>query len=847
MVLIGNANTGKTTLLNTLTGANEHTGNWHGVTVEEKSRFFSHNNAVWEVVDLPGVYSLSPFSYDEKVACSYVLSHADKLFLNAVDLHAICKNLYLTLDLKILGCKSILLVNTFGKSVTGFENVFESVFGEKPILFDFADKKNLGLLKDEIVKAKHGEKVKQNLAEKIFSKGLYDFLSRFAKKQNIDFFYAMKVFENDETVLKSNKTLLIEKNKFLTENLDKLLKCDGFVLSFQQKNIFEKMKRVGAPKYDNAFIKINKKYLDKYLNSKNNNKKNQKNGINDKNCEANNVSLKKIKNIKRNKKLRFSVLVGKNREIRNFFQEINDKKQAKLFFENIVLDMIVFEKQKFIAENFSVLQKEIDRQMSFAKHGKKKEKLASGQREHASERKEKKSKKLGHGQGGYGEEFLDRILLNRFLAIPIFLTVMLFVFYITFFSVGAFLSDGLSFVIQTLLGGMLIDFLSSFCSVGWVVGLVEVALVDGVGSLVCFLPQIVFLFLFLAILEDSGYLSRIAFCLEDVFKKVGLSGKSVYTLLMGFGCSASAVLTARNMENKASKIKTAILTPYMSCSAKLPIYAVLGGAFFGAGNVLIIFLLYLLGVMVALAVSMLFDRLGLKNREEVFILEFPPYRLSRPSHILKIVWTSLKMFLIKITTIFVSMSVIVWTLSSFSFEFAYVVESGGKSMLEVMGEFFAPVFAPLGFNNWGAVSALLAGVVAKEIVVSSIAIFNGIKENSSVSEVGDSLKDSASAVHFSAASALSYMSFCLLYCPCLATMAVLKKEIGLKWTLIAILVQLLVAYGVSFVIFNLYNVFTALGLATTLLLALALFLIVSSVVFFFRKICFGRICGCSKN
>lgn len=301
---------------------------------------------------------------------------------------------------------------------------------------------------------------------------------------------------------------------------------------------------------------------------------------------------------------------------------------------------------------------------------------------------------------------------------------------------------------------------------------------------------------------------------------------------MGFGCSASAVLTARNMDNHNAKVKTAILTPYMSCSAKLPIYAVLGGAFFGAGNILIIFLLYLLGVFVALLVSVILDKFGLRASKSVFILEFPPYRIPKVSRILNLIWLNMKIFLIKVTTIFISVNVIVWCLSSFSFNFSYVLISGEKSMLQVLGEVLAPLFLPLGFNNWGAVSALLAGFVAKEIVVSSIAIFNGININANDmnNQVSQSILNPTSAVHFTSASAISYMSFCLLYCPCLATFAILRKEIGLKWTFISTTIQLMVAYIIAFIVFNLYKLAEFIGIINTICLVLFAFLILISII-----------------
>ena len=438
----------------------------------------------------------------------------------------------------------------------------------------------------------------------------------------------------------------------------------------------------------------------------------------------------------------------------------------------------------------------------------------------------------------YGESKLDKFFLNRFLALPMFLLIMGIIFYLTFFSIGAFLSAFLGDFIQNILGAKLIDLISSICNIPWVIGLFENGIVAGLGSILSFLPQVVLLFLFLSILEDSGYLARIAFSFEDIFKKVGLSGKSVYTLLMGFGCSATACLTARNMEDKNSKIKTAMLTPYMSCSAKLPIYAVLGGAFFGASNVFVVFFLYLLGVFVAIILSMILEKTVLKSKNQSFILEFPPYRIPKIKRIFNIISDNLKQFIIRIGSVIFSMNIIVWLLGSFSFCFAYVPTDGGMSMLESLGRFLSPIFIPLGFGNWGATSALLAGLVAKEIIVSSIAIFNGIN-SSDVSinkQIQASIINPNSSVFFTQSSVLSYLVFCLFYMPCIATMSVLNKEIGIKWTLISIIIEFVLAYFISFIVYNIYNLCLTYGFGFILIFVICIAIVLFSIIFVVRHL-----------
>ena len=436
------------------------------------------------------------------------------------------------------------------------------------------------------------------------------------------------------------------------------------------------------------------------------------------------------------------------------------------------------------------------------------------------------------------------------MCLPIFFGILFLVFYLTFFSVGAFFSDLLRTFIQDIVGKGLVDLLSSFIGVRWVIDLFEIGIVGGVGSLIAFLPQVILLFFFLSLIEDSGYLARVAFMFEDLFSKVGLSGKSVYTLLMGFGCSTTAALTARNMEDKNAKIKTALLTPYMSCSAKLPIYAVIGGAFFLRCNIFIIFGLYILGVVVALILSLILEKTSLKSKEQSFILEFPEYRLPSAKRVLLILWDNIKSFLLRVGTLLISVNVIVWVLQSFSFKFEYVPEvTGAKSMLQILGEIIAPIFVPLGFGNWGAASALLSGLIAKEVVVSSIAMINGVDiyVGDMKNQTMNSIITAGAAVMFTPSSALSFMVFCLLYSPCLATLSVFRKEIGKKWTYLSILIQFAVAYIASFIVYQLSELFMAHEFWTPFAVLVGIIVIIWSACNVYKKIKRKKFCLKSGN
>ena len=655
-LLVGNPNTGKTTLFNSLTKSNEHVGNWHGVTVSEKEKVFNVEGKECVLVDLPGLYSLTPLSFEEEVASEYIFGNSSCPVINICDINNLRRNLFLTLQLKKIANDFLLFVNTFKSS------------------------KN-----DKVLKEKIDE------AEKALKK------------------LGVKFFIGDASNKKDIKKFKIQLSK----------------TAFEEKS-------VGPVK--NEFAKNREDFLE--VNGK-------------------------------------------------VFKEISKLFEDKIETKNV-----------------------------------------------------------------YGTSKLDKILLNKYLALPVFFCILFLIFYLTFFSLGACLSNLMRELIQDVIGSKIVGLVKGATNVAWVIDLVETGIIGGVGSVLAFLPQVILLFFFLSLIEDSGYLARVAFLFEDIFSKVGLSGKSVYTLLMGFGCSTTAALTARNMEDKNAKIKTALLTPYMSCSAKLPIYAVIGGAFFGSSNIFIIFGLYMLGVLVAVLLSSVLEHKVLKSKSQSFILEFPAYRMPSMKRVFNILWENVKLFLIRIGTIIFALNIVVWVLQSFSFTFKFVQTDGGTSMLASIGSFLAPVFVPLGFGNWGAVSALVAGLVAKEVIVSSIAMFNGVNVS------GDSLKsqtmrsilDPLAVVSFTPASALSFMIFCLLYSPCLATISVFKKEIGTKWTVISIVVQFIIAYLISFFVFNLYKLIELIGVGNGIAVLIAIVAISISVIALIGRLKKKRKCnGCCGN
>ena len=280
-----------------------------------------------------------------------------------------------------------------------------------------------------------------------------------------------------------------------------------------------------------------------------------------------------------------------------------------------------------------------------------------------------------------------------------------------------------------------------------------------------------------------------------------------------------------------------MLAPFMSCSAKLPVYAVIGGAFFGANNIFIIVCLYILGVVIALLLSLFFEKFFLKSSEQTFIMEFPDYQVVSIKSIAKVCLLSIKSFLFRIGSLLAVLSVIVWILENFSYDFSYVKYSQKQSILESFGKILSPIFAPLGFSSWGITSALLAGVVAKEIIISSIAIFNGVSPDNPnfMQSVSNSLKLSSSVVFFTPASALSFMVFCLLYTPCISTIIVLKKEIGKKWTIICVVLQFVLAYITAMLVFAMFSIIMFVGILNSILFIFGILCILNILKMFFGK------------
>ncbi len=387
---------------------------------------------------------------------------------------------------------------------------------------------------------------------------------------------------------------------------------------------------------------------------------------------------------------------------------------------------------------------------------------------------------------------IDSVLTHKYFAIPAFVLIMVVVFYLTFGLIGSFLSDLLSLGIDVL-SGVAEQALTDYGINPVVESLVIDGIFTGVGSVLSFLPIIVILFFFLSILEDSGYIARIAFVMDRPLRKIGLSGKSFVSMLIGFGCSVPAVMSTRTLSSDRDKKMTIMLIPFISCSAKIPIYALFAAAFFERKGVLVMLALYTFGILVGLLCAMILKRTVFRGSSMPFMMELPNYRFPSAKSVLLLMWDKAKDFVQRAFTIIFVATMLIWFLQTFDTRFNVVTDSG-ESLLAMIGKLIAPLFIPLGFGDWRAATALIGGFTAKEAVVSTLGVLTG----SSMSNLSETL-----GKIFTPVSAVSFLVFTLLYTPCVAAVATIKRELGSTWkTLGVVCMQCGVAWIVSCVVYQ---------------------------------------------
>lgn len=671
--LAGNQNCGKTTLFNQLTGANQHVGNFPGVTVDRKDGTIK-NHPEATVTDLPGIYSLSPYSSEEIVTRDFLIKDKPSGIINIVDASNLERNLCLTMQLMELGIPMVLALNMMdevrenGGSIR--VNELEQILGIPVIPISAV--KNEGI--DELV-----------------SHALH--VARFMEKPGrIDF--CTDSVDKKDPVGAVHRCI-----HAVVHMIEPEAKQSGLPLRFAATKLIE-----------------------------------------------NDVPIEKLLNL------------------------TDDKKQAFEHIVSVMEDETGLDREAAISNmRFSFIEKMCQKTVV---------------RPHES-KEHKRSMKI------------DRLLTGRYTAIPCFIAIMALIFVMTFNLVGAWLSDLMSLGVDSVIS--LIDNALTAVQINPVVhSLVVDGICNGVGSVISFLPTIVTLFFFLSILEDTGYMARVAFVMDKLLRKIGLSGRSFVPMLIGFGCSVPAIMSTRTLSSERDRKMTILLTPFMSCSAKLPIYTLIISVFFPRQyQALVMVGLYIFGIICAIIYALILKSTKFKGEPVPFVMELPNYRLPSAKSVVHLIWEKAKGFIEKAFTIIFVASIIIWFLQTFDAKFN-VAESPEQSLLAMIGSLVAPIFAPLGFGDWRVSTALITGFTAKESVVSTLTVLMG----------GNAELVSTLFTPFTAA---VFLIFTLLYTPCVAAIATVKREMGgTKAAVATVIIQCAIAWCVAFLI---HAVGLAFGLA----------------------------------
>ena len=652
--LAGNQNCGKTTLFNQLTGSNQHVGNFPGVTVDRKSGAI-RNNPNTEVTDLPGIYSMSPYTSEEIVTRQFIIGEKPTGIINIVDATNIERNLYLTMQLMELDTPMVLALNMMdemrGNGGTVRINKMEAMLGIPVVPISAA--KNEGV--DELVDhALHVAKYQER-------PGRMDFCS-----------------EEDHG--------------------GAVHRCIHGIIHL----IEDHARAAGIP-----------------------------------------VRFAATKLVEGDQRIEAALKLDQN---------------EKEMIEHIIVQMEQergLDRAAAIADmRFHFIHQLVDQ--TVVKPRQSKEQLRSAQ--------------------------IDRFLTGRYTAIPAFVGIMALVFYLTFGVIGLALQNLLEVGIDALTAA--VDSTLTAWNVNAAVhSLVIDGIFTGVGSVLSFLPIIVTLFFFLSLLEDTGYMARVAFVMDKLLRRIGLSGRSIVPMLIGFGCTVPGVMASRTLPSERDRKMTILLTPFMSCSAKLPIYSLFAAAFFPEHAALVMVSLYFLGIAVGILMAILLKSSVFKGEAVPFVMELPNYRLPGLKNVVQLLWEKARDFLQRAFTVIFVATIIIWFLQSFDLRLSLTADPQ-QSILAWLASGIAPLFAPLGFADWRVSTALITGFMAKESVVSTLTILYG--------------SSAAFAAALSPAAAAPLLVFCLLYTPCIAAVASVKRELGGKWAFIMVANQCIVAWLAAF-------------------------------------------------
>lgn len=665
--LAGNQNCGKTTLFNALTGSNQHVGNFPGVTVDRKEGVLKGKGQTATVVDLPGIYSLRPYTQEEIVTRDYIIDEKPDGIINIVDATNIERNLYLTLQLLELRVPTVLALNMM-------DEVREN--GGSIDVKKMSDELGIPVIP---ISAAKGEGVSELI---------------------------------DKAIETAKNKILPQKHDFCTED-SPVHRCIHAITHL----IEDHAEKIGIPP--------------RFCATK--------------------------------------LIEGGD----NIADKLSLDENERELIEHCIVQM----------EDESGL----DRNAA----------LADMRYEFIESVVEKSVVKCHESKGHIRSVKADKILTGKYTAIPVFLGILFLTFFLTFNVIGKYLSDLLNLGI-TSLSGVIDNALTSYGLNPVLQSLIIDGIFAGVGSVLSFLPIVVTLFFFLSILEDTGYMARVAFIMDKPLRKIGLSGRSFVPMLMGFGCSVPAVMATRTVSSDRDRKMTVMLIPYMSCSAKIAIYAVFTQAFFPAGGAFVMMGLYLFGVLLSIVVALVLKSTVYKGQPVPFVMELPNYRFPSAKSVALLLWEKAKDFLSRAFTVILLATVIIWFLQSFDYKINFTTDSS-QSLLAYIGRGISVIFRPLGFEDWRVTTALVSGFTAKEAVVSTLAVLSGTN--------ADGLAAALPSI-FTPLSAVSFLVFTLLYTPCIAAVSTIRKEFKSFWATLGIVgVQCAVAYVCALAVFWIGSIF----------------------------------------
>lgn len=675
VAFIGNPNCGKTSLFNAYTGAKLKVANWPGVTVEKKEGFYYFKGNECKLVDLPGIYSLTSYTMEEKLSRKYILEDEVDVIVDVADASSLERNLYLTLQLIELGKPVVLALNMM-----------------------------------DIVEERGMEIDMHRLPEML---GIPVIPVSARKKTGLEVLMHAVIHHRDKN-----------QPEGLEHHHDECKKSN------HRHNHHDECVMVYSDEIEDLIDAVTERLVKEYPDMKN--------------YRWHAIKMLEMdEEVKKSHPLDVDDLVH-----RSYEQDIINQKYD--FIEEVVNECLV--------------------------------------------NKENKSRMTDRA---------DRIFTNKILGLPVFLGIMALVFFLTF-SVGdsmkGIFETGLDWLSQGSRG-----FLEGIGTNEVIVSLIVDGIIAGVGGILTFLPNIFMLFLALAFLEDSGYMARVAYVMDGIMGKLGLSGRAFIPMVLGFGCSVPAIMASRTLEDPRDRLKTILVTPFMSCSARLPIYVIFSQMFFPDNALVVTYSMYVIGLAVAVLVAMAINKIDGRKVTHSLLIELPEFKAPNARSIAIYVWEKVRDYLSKAgTTIFIA-SIIIWVILNFGTN--GLVTDMSDSFGASLGKMIAPVLSPAGLNHWQLVVALIAGVAAKEIVVSSMGILYGITNISSQAGMA-AMSAGLAASGFGALNAYAMMAFCLLYIPCAATIATIKKETASwKWTGFAVLFQLGTAYVVSVMIYQIGRLF----------------------------------------